>query len=81
MIGACVLSPDGGWNWLQLILWLVALPFVSAALFVLAAFMAMIFRRRRGLFYNLFLWLAISVNINVLTSSAAFRNGSIQSSG
>lgn len=60
MIGACVLSPDGGWNWLQLILWLVALPFVSGALFVLAAFMAMIFRRRRGLFYNLFLWLAIA---------------------
>lgn len=51
-----VLSPDGGWNWLQLILWLVAVPFVSAAFFVVAAFMTMIFRRRRGLLYSLFLW-------------------------
>ena len=72
MIGACVLSPDGGWNWLQLILWLVALPFVSAALFVLAAFMAMIFRRRRGLFYSLFLWLAIASGLYTVFNIADY---------
>ena len=72
MIGACVLSPDGGWNWLQLILWLVALPFVSAALFVLAAFMAMIFRRRRGLFYSLFLWLAIASGLYTVLNIADY---------
>lgn len=70
--GACVLSPDGGWNWLQLILWLVALPFVSAALFVLAAFMAMIFRRRRGLFYSLFLWLAIASGLYTVFNIADY---------
>lgn len=59
MTGAWVLSPDGGWNWLQLILWLVAVPFVSAAFFVFAALMTMIFRRRGGLFYSLFLWSTI----------------------
>ena len=63
MTGVCVLSPDGGWNWLQFVLWLVAVPFVSAVLFVLAAFMAMIFRRRRGLFYSLFLWSAIVLGL------------------
>ena len=72
MIGACVLSPDGGWNWLQLILWLVVLPFVSAALFVLAAFMAMIFRRRRGLFYSLFLWLAIASGLYTVFNIADY---------
>lgn len=72
MIGACVLSPDGGWNWLQLILWLVALPFVSAALFVFAAFMAMIFRRRRGLFYSLFQWLAIASGLYTVFNIADY---------
>ena len=58
MIGRMLL-PDGCWHTLSVCFWLLAVPFVSAAVFVLVALVTILLHRRRGAFYRLFLYLTI----------------------
>lgn len=59
MIADQIMSPDGGWNLLLVLLWIVALPIVSVVVFILAALVAWTLHWHKGLFYRFFLWSSI----------------------
>lgn len=48
MMTGLMLLPDGCWHALSVCFWVLAVPFVSAAVFVLVALVTTLLHRRRG---------------------------------